>query len=128
MSLTTLVRDFVDTRAGKTSLGPLAEAACPTAYKQVRKLEKKATAEIVDLLSSPQQRDKLASLMSEMRDSSSKNCIQRILELAEELDYLDDLLIDIKQNHPTEYQTLIGQRNSVVGDLATARKLLEKLL
>ncbi len=77
---------------------------------------------------STEHRDHLRELMAASRDAQSSNCIQRISELAEELDYLDDLLTEIRQTHPTEYKALINQRSSVVGDLATARKLLEKLL
>ena len=127
MSLTALARAAIDERAGKASLGPIAESVCPTVYKQVRKLEKKASLEI-DAYLSPDEHARLNDLLSEVRDNADKNCIQRVLELAEELDYLDDVLLNLKASHPVEYQALVNQRSSVIGDLDTARKLLRKLL
>ena len=127
MSLTTLARELVEKQAGKASFGPIAEAACPTAYKQIRKLEKQAAQEL-DIYLSEDERNRLHGLMSDTRDTQTRNCMQRVLELAEELDYLDDLVTQLKLTHPNEYTALVNQRSSVIGDLESARKLLKKLL
>ena len=127
MSLTSQIKDFARQRAGSATLPPMVEAVCPTVYKQVRKLEKNAASEITAYLTT-EERQRLEDYLATSRDDHDANCIQRMLELAEELDYLDDLLISLRKTHPTEFEALINQRSSVVGDLETARRLLRKLL
>ena len=127
MSLTSLARLYAEQHAGSASLGPFGEAACSAGYKKIHSYTSKAAGELQGL-ADPAETAHLQDIATGNHDQGTRNCAQRVLELAEELDYLNDILNTVKTNKPTEYQTLISQRDSVVGDLAAARKLLEKLL